>query len=189
VYAIALSLLIILAQGLTGCAYSFGLSHRSLPGGYTQLDIPVFKNKTQEVGIEPLFTNALIRRFERSQAAQVTDKNAAPITLEGVINLVTYTQVSVTDDSKLTYLPQKTVLATAYQVTVSAVLLLRRKSDERVIWQGTFNEDKVYQAPQIGTALVNSADSTYNQSARMHTIGLMAEDMMAEAHDRITENY
>jgi hypothetical protein len=51
---------------LTGCAYRFGNVSRSLPGGYKYISIPVFKNKTQETGIEVGFTNALIQEFDRS---------------------------------------------------------------------------------------------------------------------------
>jgi hypothetical protein len=173
----------------SGCAYHFGFSERALPGGYTRVAIPTFKNKSNEVGIEPMFTNALIDRFERSQVARVTDSGDAPVTLEGMINKVDVVQQGVRDNSTLFTLPSDTVLATDYRVVVSSTLMLRRKSDERVIWQGNFSNEKVYHAPQIGTAIVNSANATYNQSALMQAINLLAQDMMLEAHDRITENF
>ena len=172
-----------------GCAYHFGLTERKLPGGYGQVGIPMFKNKSQEVGIEPLFTNSLITHFERSQAARVTDKDIAPVVLEGVITSVVTTQGAVEDSTNLLSLPADAVLTTQYVIVVQSTLTLRRKSDDKVIWIGTFRNEKVYSSPVIGTAVVNSADATYNQSARIQTIALLAEEMMTEAHDRITENY
>jgi hypothetical protein len=185
VYAILLSALVF----LPGCAYHFGLTERALPGGYGQVGIPMFKNKSAEVGIEPLFTNSLITHFERSQAARVVDKDMAPVVLEGTINNVVTVQGAVTDSNTLLSLPSNAVLVTVYRLQVTARLILKRKSDDKIIWQGSFMTEKVYSAPQIGTAIVNSADATYNQSARMQTMGLLAEEMMTEAHDRITENY
>lgn len=174
---------------LNSCAYRFGLTERQLPGGYTQVAVPMFKNRSQEVGIEPLFTNSMITHMERSQAAHVVDKDVAPVVLEGTIDSVVTTQGAIKDSGNLLTLPSDSVLVTDYRLRVNATLNLRRKSDDKVIWTGSFTTEKVYQAPQIGTAVVNSADATYNQSARMQTLGLLAEEMMTEAHDRITENY
>ncbi len=151
--------------------------------------IPIFKNKSTEVGVEPLFTNAMIRDIERSQAARVTDKETAPVILEGTITRIDTIQGATKDSKNLVSLPNDAVLVSDYRLRVFAQIILKRKSDEKVIWQGNFQNEKVYSAPVIGTAIVNSADATYNQSARMQAIALLAEEMMTEAHDRITENY
>lgn len=171
------------------CAYRFGFSERSLPGGYTQLAIPVFKNMTQEVGAEMPFTNALIGRFARSKVARVSDKDSSPLTLEGTIREISIQPGAFQTNAQLKSLPDDAVLSSEYRIVVNAVLILRRKSDEKIVWQGGFSNEKVYAAPRIGTPVLNSANATYNQSARMHTIALLAEEMMAEAHDRITENF
>ncbi len=163
------------------------MSDRTLPGGYAQVAIPVFKNTTQETGIEAPFTNALIRRFARSQVARVSDKESAPLLLEGTItNVVTEEGPKVTN---VTGLPEQAVITTEYVLKINATLILRRKSDEKIIWQGSFSNQKVYAAPRIGTPVINSANATYNQSARMEYIARLAEEMMTEAHDRMTENF
>ncbi|MGZ3723671.1 MAG: LptE family protein [Bdellovibrionales bacterium] len=172
-----------------GCAYRFGLSERKLPGGYNQVAIPIFKNKSTEVGVEPLFTNALIRGFERSQAAKIADKESSPVVLEGTINRIDTIQGATKDSKNLLTLPSDSVLVSEYRLRVFTQITLKRKSDEKIIWQGGFSNEKVYSSPVIGTAIVNSANATYNQSARMQAIALLAEEMMTEAHDRITENY
>ncbi len=174
---------------LSGCAYRLGLAERSLPGGYIQVAIPVFKNRTSEVGIEPFFTNSLIRRFNRSQVARVGEKESAPVTLEGTITSVDTKAESAILPSQLSTLPEDTVMTIQYRITVKADISLKRKSDDRVIWQGQFISEKVYAPPRLGTAVVNSANATYNQSARMEYFSRLAEEMMSEAHDRITENF
>lgn len=180
-------LLLILA--LSGCGYKFGLAEHALPGGYKQVAIPVFKNSSQDVGIEVPFTNALIRRFARSQVARVIDKESSPLILEGtIVNIDTISGPAVTN-TELRTLPDGAVLTTEYRLVISTNLILKRKSDEKVIWQGTFSNEKVYAAPRIGKEVLNSANATYNQSARMETIARLAEEMMAEAHDRMTENF
>lgn len=151
----------------------------------------MFKNESNEVGIEPYFTNALIRRFSRSQVARVTEKEASPLVLTGYIDSVqTINGPAVTNvSSQLKFLPDQSVLIIEYRLVVKAHLVLKRKSDEKVLWQGSFSNEKVYAPPRIGSAIVNSANATYNQSVRMETISRLADEMMAEAHDRMTENF
>ena len=177
------------AASFAGCAYRFGLSERALPGGYTQVAIPVFKNTTPEVGIETLFTNALVRRFARSQVAKVTDKESSPIVIEGVITKIDTISGAAVDQKQLSSLPSDAVLVTEYRLVVSTRIALKRKSDEKIIWEGKFSNEKVYPAPRIGDPVVNSANATYNQSARIEIISRLAEEMMVEAHDRMTENF
>lgn len=190
VQVLILSILILISS-LAGCGYKFGLGDRALPGGYSQVAIPVFKNKSSDVGIETAFTNSLIRRFSRSQVARVSDKDSSPLILLGQIDKVETIQgPAVTKDSEqLQTLPDRAVLTTEYRLKVSAYLILKRKSDEKILWQGSFVNEKVYAPPRIGAAVVNSANATYNHSARMETLARLADEMMAEAHDRITENF
>lgn len=167
------------------------MGDRTLPGGYAQVAIPVFKNRTQETGIETAFTNALIRRFARSQVARVSDKESAPLLLEGTITkLITEEGPKVTNSpGGILKLPEQAVLTTEYILRINANLILRRKSDEKVLWEGNFSNQKSYPAPRIGAPVINSANATYNQSARMEYIARLAEEMMIEAHDRMTENF
>jgi hypothetical protein len=173
------------------CAYKFGLSNRALPGGYAQIAIPIFRNETQEVGIETLFTNSLVRRFARSQVATVIDQDNSPLVLEGSVHQLKIINGSGVTNSpnQLPLLPTGTVLTTEYRMAVTTKIKLRRRSDDKIVWEGSFTNERVYQAPRIGTPVVNSANATYNQSVRMRTIALVADDMMSEAHDRMTENF
>lgn len=186
-FALILSLLAFSLSA--GCAYRFGLGERALPGGYRQVAIPVFKNKSPEVGIEAGFTNALIRRFARSQVADVTSKELAPLVLEGTIDTVSVAAGAPQTPGQLTTLPDSTVLNTQYTIVVSSTLVLKRQSDEKILWQGNFRSERVYPAPRIGAPVLNSANTTYNQSAKINAITALAEEMMAEAHNRVTESF
>ena len=75
---------------LSGCAYHLGNKNRSIPGGYKQVSVPIFKNHTQETGIEVSFTNALIEEFQRSRVARVVDNSLSEVTVVGQIDDLQY---------------------------------------------------------------------------------------------------
>ena len=175
----------------SGCAYSIGTGERRLPEGYKLVSIPVFKNSTQEVGIEVPFTNAIIRELERSQIARVVPKSDAQVVLEGVVEKVQYevaNQVSC-GTTGVCLVPPGTILNTEYRVTVSTRLILRRLSDGQALWSEAFSTQKSYLAPKIGIEGLNSANALYNHSARHENISAMAVDLMSEAYGRLTENF
>ncbi len=175
-----------------GCAYNFGYAQRTLPGGYKQVAVPVFQNKTKEVGMERYFTDALVREFDRSQVAQVVDRAGAPIVIEGTIKSIDFkpsSLISANSDSNIIKLPSNTVLAAEYQVLISTHVALRRISDQKILWQGDFNSEQVYQAPQVGIGTLNTVDPLYNHSAHKTVVEQLAKDMMNDAHDRMTENF
>ncbi len=173
------------------CAYRWGFRERAVPGGYRQVAVPIFKNKTQEVGIENDFTNALIRQFERSQVAHIASKDVAPVRIDGTIETLVISGGAggLQGGTANNPLPTDAVLRTEYKVVVMTRIQVRRQSDEKIIWEGAFSDQKNYQAPRIGEPIVNSANATYNQSMRHFTVTQLAEEMMSDAHDRITENF
>lgn len=186
-------LLFALCGNLTGCAYKIGYAQRSLPGGYNRVAIPIFANKTQEVGVEVYFTNALIREFSRSQVATLGSKNEAPVVLEGEIRALEYRPGGndPTPAEKLTNENNigKSLLNTEYRVLLSTYIRLRRSSDKKILWEGGFNDEKVYLAPKITIPSLNAANANYNQVVRHQTLQVMAQDLMSEVHNRITENF
>lgn len=177
------------AGSLSACAYRLGTGDRRLPGGYREIAVPVFSNLTQETGIETDFTNALIRRFSRSQVAKVVEKEIAPVKIEGRILKLTETSRFAGKGGEITTLPSQTVLTTEYRLEVQALVVVKRTSDQAVLWQGNLRGERVYPAPRIGAAVLNSANALYNQSARKASIADLAVEMMDEAHDLMTENF
>lgn len=184
-------MLAVVLFSFAGCAYRLGTASRSLPGGYKYLSIPVFKNATQETGSEVGFTNALIKEFERSQVGKVTSENLSDVKILGVIQSVQYlpgTGIKA-EEPQGAFLPKGTVIANDYRILVSVKVSVVRQADNTEIWSGSFSGERSYVAPKITLAGVNSANPLYNLSARRQNIDSVANDMMAEAHDRITENF
>lgn len=180
-----------MALSVPGCAYHFGKTGRTLPGGYKYLSIPIFKNKTQEPGIEVAFTNAMIQEFERSRIAKVTSESLSDVKLVGELLTIQYIPVAqrFQGDGSDPYMPLGTVLNTNYRILITAKVHLVRQADNSEIWVGQFTGERTYVAPQVSIAGVNSVNPLYNLSARRQNIESVAGDMMSEAHDRITENF
>lgn len=177
--------------GLFGCAYHAGVGDRQIPGGYRQIAVPIFKNHTAETGVEVYFTNAMKREIKRAKIGQIVDKSAAQVTLEGDVTSVDYLPsppIQGSENSPL-HLPPNAVLSTEYRIFVNVALTLRRNADEKVLWQGQFSKERVYSAPRIGSESINALNALYNHSARYKNIDTMSSEMMAEAHDRLTENF
>ncbi|RYZ77163.1 MAG: hypothetical protein EOP05_02770 [Proteobacteria bacterium] len=180
----------VFAAGVSGCAYRVGDFDRQIPGGYKTIAIPVFVNKTMEAGIETYFTNAVIREFQRGRVGRVLSKADAQTTLEGSIDSVSYRVTSqVNSDDTTLGIPEKTILNTEYRIVLVTSIRVRRNSDQKILWEGSFNGERSYLAPRIGAESVNTSNAIYNQSARNQNIATMASDLMIEAHNRITENF
>lgn len=175
--------------GASGCAYHFGKASRTIPGGYTKISIPVFKNKTQEVSAEVAFTRALLEEFQRSKVAQVVDDDHSEVRIQGEITSIQYLPDSRKTTRELPTLPLGTVLASQYRMLVNVEVRVIRRSDGAVLWGDGFAKDTSFAAPLVTATGVNSVNPLYNLSARRQNLETMAADMMIEAHSRITENF
>lgn len=172
----------------TNCAYHFS-RFEQLPGGYDQISVPIFINRTYETGIETYFTDALITEIERSKIAKVTPKSHAQVTLEGIISNIKYDHITIEGRGTALDIPTGSVLTTQYRITITAQLILKRNSDHKILWEGQLQKEKNYLAPQVGLPTINSVNPLYNHSARQENIRLIAKDMMIEVLDRMTENF
>lgn len=197
--------LILAISILSSCSYRWGYGERSLPGGYTKIAIPVFSNTSQFVGIEAAYTNALVHEFAKSKVARIVDKKNSEVFVDAAIVSVEVVHQGsrsidsgnvgevdpdiVDDPENAIRLPVNTVLTTEYRVNTNTRVTLRRTIDRKVLWQGVLRGERVYPAPQVGLGVVNSVNPLYNHNARINVIEGMSGDMMAEAHDRMTENF
>lgn len=180
----------LLFMGMTGCAYRLGVLGRTLPGGYSSVEVPVFTNSSQEPGIEIAFTNSLIQEIEKNKVAAVRKEGGAPTLLKGEILSINYKPTGpIQKGQKAPLLPDGAVLATSYRVLVVTRLQLVEKASGRVLWASDFDAESSYTAPQVTMARVNTVNPLYNLSARRRILESMARDLMIEAHDRMTENF
>lgn len=171
------------------CGYSFGPKDRRIPGGYKKIAVPIFKNKSQEVGAELSFTNSLLQEFQRSKVADVVPESLAEVIVRGEITSIKYTGQGTLKAADTNTLPLDTVLSTDYVINLEVSVVLERAFDKKILWQSAFRGEKSYTAPQITRAGLNSANPLYNLSSRRQNIELMAQDLMTEAYGRITENF
>ncbi len=181
--------LLIFSVLVSGCAYRLGVGTRTIPGGYKQISVPIFKNNTQEAGIEMAFTNALIQEFQRSRIARVVDNSLSEVAVIGQIDNIQYLPGAKRVAGDSSYLPNGTVIASEYRILLNVTVKVVRQADGTELWSGTFSGERTYAAPQVTLAGVNSVNPLYNLSARRQNIDVMANDIMVEAHDRITENF
>src|SRR5687768_11865445 len=175
--------ILILSILLAACSSNFSYHQRDLPEGYNKVAVPVFVNSTEQVGIEAFFTNALINRFHRSQVAKIIPKENAEVFIEGDIKEVRFEHGGQVDSSdkdnnnqNVLLLPDNTVLTVEYRINVLTEVRLTRKADKKVLWQGRFQNERVFKAPQIGLAVLNTANPLYGHSAHMEIIQKMAAD-------------
>lgn len=180
---------LILSTLLTSCAYQAGFANRSLPGGYKQVYVPVFKNYTQEPGIEVDFTNSMRQELERSRIARMTNANQSEVELVGEISTLQYTPENPQSSTTVTSLPTGTVLAYAYDIRLTVKLTLKRRSDGAPLWTTVVGGGRTYNAPRVTMAGINTVNPLYNLSARRQQIQIMSETMMAEGYERMTENF
>jgi hypothetical protein len=173
------------AMTLSGCAYRAGNFDREMPMGYRAVAVPVFKNKSQEVGVEAYFTDAMVREIERGRIGRVTPRSEAQVTLIGSIEGIQYLANNTINSG----LPAGTTYNTEYRVVVFLTIKLIRNSDSKVVWENNFKLERTYESPRVYTETLNSVNALYNNSARHELLQTMATDMTSEAHDRMTENF
>ena len=173
------------------CSYHFGYKEKNLIGGYKRVAVPIFINSTNETGIEVFFTNALVKEIESLRSISVVRRNQAPAYIVGDITNLVIKQESLVSGGSPSHedLPINSVLSTQQRVELVASLKLIRASDKKVLWTESFKNEKVYASPQLESAILNSANATYNQSARRRQIALIAEEMMSVVSERITEKF
>ncbi len=174
--------------------------------------IPVFQNHTPITGVETYFTQALRMEFERSGLALVESKADAQVILEGTINSVGFVGGTPTSSSDVgglqtpnappysvsgnptsapfsNPLPAGVTLNKIYTSNVLVTLIARKVSDNKVLWTSTFSSSRNYNAPLLGTPSLTGANALYNENSRTDTVQKQAQDMMSEAHDRLTEKF
>lgn len=180
---------------LSGCGYQFGYGQRSLPEGVKSVYIPTFSNDSFETGAEVHFTNALVAELHNSKIARLTNEQSAEAQLKGRVIRVDYIQANIDSrpreervkDSGIKNLPRGTVITTEYLVRVT--LEVQMLKNNKIVWKQWLRDERLYDAPQLGLAGINSANTNYNRTARDAVIKDLARVMMHELYGRLSENF
>ena len=174
-----------------GCAYKLSSRTDGLPGDVKSIEIPLFKNDSNQVGAETFFTNALKVEALRSKVVELKNsENEAEAVLQGrITKMDVIADESVIEAKNTLYLPTQTVIATQYRVIVKVDLVLKKANSTKVLWESSFAQTKSYSAPQITLPVINTANSLYNESAKRQTLDAISKELMQAAFDRMIENF
>jgi outer membrane lipopolysaccharide assembly protein LptE/RlpB len=142
----AFSLLLFLVA-LAGCGYHpMGSEPQITPTARPTVAIPLFANRSTEVGLEAILANAMVQTFSQNNQLRVTPKEEeADLVLEG--------KVASVENSSLAYFDVNTSIVR--RLTVRVELSLKKRSTGKTIWKETsvFNDDYVVNPNyQIGEA-------------------------------------
>jgi hypothetical protein len=123
-----LGVVLLLVVSLWGCGYRpLGAAP---PEGQVRptMAIPLFANRSTEVGLETIFATALINAFAQTQAVKVVPGDReAELVLEGKVRSLANTSVafdSITQSS-------------VRRVSLTIDMTLRRKKGDKVLWKET----------------------------------------------------
>lgn len=122
---LAIILLTLAALSSWGCGYSFVGAPRKMPEGISTVAVKSFTNATSEIGVERLFTEALVNEFSDRKSPPLVSVDQADGIIEGRITglsveEIAHSGVRVTSEARLT-------------VTLSVTM--KRRSDGKIIWR------------------------------------------------------
>lgn len=156
-----------------------------MPGGVTDLRIPMFKNLSHEVGIENYFTNALIDEVNHSRVAKLNPYSEYE--LLGTIESVRYISSGIESVGKIG--KDELTLNRENRVVIVINVTLKKRYDESVIWSNKFTGERAFAAAMVKAPVLSGVNPLYNLSARRRNIAELALDIIAEAADKMTEQF
>jgi outer membrane lipopolysaccharide assembly protein LptE/RlpB len=122
---IALTACILALLAPFGCGYHFAGTGGQAPGDIQSIAVNVLSNQTAEIGIETIFTNAILNEFIRWKSLPVKPLNKAEAVLGGSVARIRTQTAS--------HLTRTRTLET--RVTVTLSLTLTRADTDEVLWQ------------------------------------------------------
>lgn len=155
---------------LVTCGYHFAGTGGQPPGDIHSIAIDVLENKTAEIGLETIFTNAIINEFVRWKRLPVKSRSGAEAVLGGSIANIKTEEVS--------HIERKKTFET--RVTVTLALTLKRNETGEILWQKKLSYYDEY--VETGSAL-NTA------TLRRQSFNRIAEFLAEKIHLDIFEQF
>ncbi len=123
------------------------------------LAVPLFANRSTEVGLEAVLANALINAFSQTRAVKVTPfEEGADLVLEGKVQSVDNTSVAF----------QSITQSTVRRVTVRVELSLRQQDNGKVIWK----DSQVLQEDYVVDPNYHAGEATKAEGLRRAAVTL-----------------
>jgi hypothetical protein len=126
----------LLLLALAGCGYRPLGSETPLSPERRTLAIPLFANRSTEVGLEALLANAFVQAFSENKSLRITSRpEEADLVLEGKVTSVEHSSVAYVDITR----------SLVRRVTVKVDLNLRQRKSGKTIWKDSavFQDDYV----------------------------------------------
>lgn len=120
---------------LSSCGYHLRGGETSLPPEIRSIAIPIFANRTNQTGIEALFTEALLEKFVSSKRLPVTTQTSADSLLTGTIKSFTAFPVAVTTSTQV---------STEYRATVTVEFTFKDQKEGRVLYREEMSDWRNY---------------------------------------------
>ena len=156
---------------LPGCGYHFAGTGGQAPGDIQSINVNVLRNQTAEIGIETIFTNAILNEFIRWKRLPVKPPNEAEAVLGGSIARIKTQTAS--------HLTRERTLET--RVTVTLSLTLTRADTDEVLWQ---NKSLSY-----FDEYVEAANALNTNRLRREAFRRIAEFLAEKIHQDLFEQY
>lgn len=136
--------------------------------------MPVFDNRTEEIGIERIFTNALIRELQSRGEIVLGERKGGALELRGAIGGIGGDPTAYTP-SGFRGLQGYRRLPTEYGVSVGISLSLVDLETQKVLWSGGFSGFRRVQGP---------VDRTHNYEAPS-SVGLITQSILESKYTEI----
>jgi hypothetical protein len=129
-----------------GCGYHFAGTGGQAPGNIKSIAINVLQNNTTEIGLESVFTNAIINQFVQWKRLPIKPRKEADGVLGGAITGISTQEVSHVDS-------QKTLTT---RLTITLKITLTSVETDEILWQRNYSyyEDYVETGNALDTALL-----------------------------------
>ena len=143
---LALTVVCLIAFSLLGCGYHFAGTGGQAPGDIKSIAVDVLQNNTAEIGLESVFTNAILNEFIRWKRLPIKPRREAEGVLGGSIARIQIREVSHVDSDK----------TLTSRVTITLKLNLKRVETEEILWKKdySYHEDYVETGNSLDTALL-----------------------------------
>jgi outer membrane lipopolysaccharide assembly protein LptE/RlpB len=150
--------IILLLLVVTGCGYHPMGAEPIGPTTHT-LAVPLFTNRSTEVGLEATLANALLNAFSQTRAVKVTPyEKDADLVLDGKVQSV--------DNTSVAY--QSVTQSTVRRVTLRVELTLHQKDNGKVLWKDT----EVLQEDYVADPNYQFGEATKSEGLRRAAISM-----------------
>ena len=155
-----------------GCGYKFRDMSSSLPPNVKTIAVPIFQNNTNELGLENVFTAAVVSEFNRRRLMPVKSVQSADAILTGVISSIHYSAVSYGANE----------LATERRVRLVVDVRVTDRSSGKPLW---VRPGLVYQEAYT----VKMGDPNQTQFNKQVAMARIADNLAEKIHDFLFSNF